>query len=273
MTDFVAFARAHGLLIRDLYADGRVHRCPTSDHPRSKNGAYKFTGEWGWAQNWAEHEAPIIFRPDHISEEVVRRDMAEIRRREAERRRHAAIEAGAIVRRCRYDHHPYLDRKGFPGEQGLVDFDGRIVVPMRDCRDYSRINSVQWISADGEKKFLPGGMAKGSIFIIGTGIVQWLVEGLATALSVRAALLNLYQQARVVVCFSAANLAYVAGLLTGRRYILADNDTSGTGARYAASTGHPWCMPPTVGWDANDWHQAVGVRPLAEAMRALMGAT
>lgn len=270
MTDFVSFARGHGVLIRDLIPDGRVHRCATAEHPRSKNGAYKFTGSWGWIQAWDVHIDPIIFRPDGISEEVVRRDMSAMVAAERRRREKAAHEAAEIVKRCLFGNHPYLDKKGFPGEQGLVDLDGRLVVPMRDCVQYSRINSVQWIDSAGEKKFLPGGAAKGSVFRLGVGAEQWLCEGLATALSVRAAAASLYKKVVVVVCFSAGNLAYVATKLAGRRFVVADNDRSATGAKSAESTGLPWLMPPTVGYDANDWHQADGVRPLAEAMRALV---
>lgn len=270
MSDFVSFARAHGVLIRDLYADGRIHRCATATHPRARNGAYKWTGEWGWCQAWDEHAEPIIYRPAHIPIEVVRIDMAKARREEAERRQRAAMQAREIVERCSYGPHPYLDRKGFPDEQGLVDYDGRLVVPMRDVSAYGRVNSVQWITAEGEKKFLPGGAAKGSVFIIGTGPEAWLVEGMATGLSVRAALASLYRQARVVVCFSAGNLAHVAANLTGRRFVVADNDSSGAGARYAAQTGLPWVMPPEVDTDANDYHHAAGVRALAALLREAM---
>lgn len=264
---FERFASAHGLMIRDLYADGRVHRCPTADHPRTRNGAYKFTGEWGWVQNWAEHAEPIIWRAEGVSEAVVRRDMEADRRRDAERRQKAAQQAAEIVARCRFDSHPYLDRKGFSEEQGLVDYDGRLVIPMRDVGSYGRVNSVQWISSDGEKKFLPGGTAKASVFVIGSGPEAWLCEGFATGLSVRAGLQRLYRPARVVVCFSAGNIAAVAAKLSGVRFVVADNDASGTGARYATQTGLPWVMPPEIGTDANDYHQSAGAMALAKLLR------
>lgn len=270
---FVAFAAEHGVLIRDLRSDGRIHRVPTVEHPRKRNGAYKFTGEWGWIQAWDIHAEPIVFRPDHVPQEVVRRDMERERKVERDRRERAARMALEVVQRCRFDHHPYLDRKGFKDEQGLVDFDGRLVIPMRDVGRYQRVNSVQWIATDGAKKFLPGGAAKGSALVIGAGPEQWLCEGYATALSLRAALSSLYRQARIVVCFSAGNLAAVARLLTGRRYVMADNDASGTGARYASATGLPWGMPPDVGMDANDMHQAHGVRAVAELMREVSAKT
>lgn len=268
--NFGDFAYLHGLLIDNLYVDGRVHRCQTKDKPRSRNGAYKYSGDWGWVQNWREHAEPIIWRAEGVPIEVVKRDIAKTRREDAECRQRAAMQAREIVQRCRFDKHPYLDRKGFPDEQGLVDYDGRLVIPMRDVSAYGRVNSVQWITAEGEKKFLPGGTAKGSVFIIGTGPEAWLCEGFGTGLSIRAALGALYRQARVVVCFSAGNLAHVAANLTGRRFVVADNDSSGTGARYAAQTGLPWVMPPEVGMDANDWHKAAGVRALADLLREAM---
>lgn len=267
---FAEFAQAHGLLIRDLYADGRIHRVPTAAHPRKRNGAYKFSGDWGWVQSWEEHAEPIIWREEGVSPEVVRRDMHKQMREDAERRARAANRAAEIVKHCRFDVHPYLAKKGFPSEQGLIDNDGRLVIPMRACERYSHINSVQWINESGEKKFLPDGTAKGAVLMLGAGSEHWLAEGFATALSVRAALASLYRQAKVVVCFSAGNLAHVAGLLTGRRYIVADNDASGTGARFAAQTGLPWVMPPEVGMDANDMMLASGVRSLATLLRTAM---
>lgn len=264
---FDAFARAHGLLIRDLYADGRIHRCPTVDHPRDRNGAFKWTGEWGWVQNWAEHAEPIIYRPEGVPLEVVKRDMAAMRQADRQRRENAARTALEVVRRSTFGPHPYLAAKGFPDEQGLVDTDGRLVIPMRDGARYGRVNSVQWISPEGEKKFLTGGTAKGSVFVIGSGVECWLVEGFATALSVRAALASLYRQARAVVCFSAGNLTHVADLLTGPRFVFADHDASGTGQRAAEATGLPWVMAPEVGQDANDYHLAAGVRAVAALMR------
>lgn len=270
MIDFPSFALAHGLLIRDLYADGRIHRCPTADHPRTRNGAYKFTGEWGFVQDWANHPEPIIYRPDSVPAEVVKRDMAALQRQDRERREQAARKAIEVVRRCQYGPHPYLALKGFPGEQGLVDTDGRLVIPMRACARYERVNSVQWIDAAGEKKFLPGGTAKGSVLILGAGADHWLAEGYATALSVRSALASLYRQAKVVVCFSAGNLTHVAGLLAGRRFVFADNDVSEAGQKAAEATGLPWVMPPEVGMDANDMLLARGVRAVATLMRSAM---
>ncbi|WP_246183747.1 toprim domain-containing protein [Pandoraea anhela] len=105
---------------------------------------------------------------------------------------------------------------------------------------------------------------------MGSGREHWLVEGFATGLSVREALRSLHRPARVVVCFSAGNLQHVAGQIPGRRYVVADNDDSGTGARVATATGLPWAMPPQVGDDANDFHQRAGLGALTRLVRNLV---
>src|SRR5205807_706613 len=94
-----------------------------------------------------------------------------------------------------------------------------------------------------------------------------LCEGYATALSVRAALQSLYRDDRVIVCFSAGNLARVAGLYGPRAVVVADNDASGTGEAAARSTGLSWVMPAEVGQDANDLHLARGVAAIVDLVR------
>jgi putative DNA primase/helicase len=193
-------------------------------------------------------------------------------RAEEQRRLKAARFAAEVIQKCRTGSHPYLDRKGFPQEVGLIDYDGRLVIPMRGIRDSRRVQSLQWITADGEKRFLTGGAAKGSALSLGRGSEAWLCEGYATGLSVRAALKALYRNACVVVCFSAGNIAHVASQLSGRRFIVADNDTSGTGKRFAEKAGLPWCMPPIVGQDANDMHQQAGLPALASVLMGVIQA-
>jgi hypothetical protein len=53
---FHDFARAHGLIIRDLISHRWVST-PTEDHPRKRNGRYKYLGNVGWVQNWATMES------------------------------------------------------------------------------------------------------------------------------------------------------------------------------------------------------------------------
>jgi hypothetical protein len=58
---FHDFARAHGLIIRDLISHRWVST-PTEDHPRKRNGRYKYLGNVGWVQNWATMESPTMWK-------------------------------------------------------------------------------------------------------------------------------------------------------------------------------------------------------------------
>jgi len=62
-----------------------------------------------------------------------------------------------------------------------------------------------------------------------------------------------------VVCFSAGNMVSVADQIQGKKFVFADNDESQTGEKSAISTGLPWTMAETVGWDANDLHIKQGL--------------
>lgn len=270
--NFADFCTANGLLVGRPIADGRIRRCPTEQHPRKKNGAYMFDGNWGWCQAWEIHPDPQIWQdgaqakaidPRHLREMMALRE-GEIRASQARAAQHAETE----LSNCELTPHAYLDSKGFPEELGLVDSEQRLLIPMRDCQDYRRVLSVQRISTDGEKRFLLGGRTKGAIFSLGDAKspLTWLCEGYATGLSLRAALRLMSLPARVVVCFSAGNLTHVAGLIGGQRFVMADNDASGTGERFARATGLPWVMPEEVGTDANDLHQKLGVYALAKLL-------
>ena len=267
MSEFVAFARSHGLLIDYAPADGRVHRCRTEAKPRRRNGAFMFDGQSGWVQDWTIHPRAIGFRvPSDV--EVRRIDRAALARDERARRDQAQQRAQQMIQRAEFDVHPYLARKGFPQHKGLVLGD-KLLVPMRSFERYRElVYSVQTIDESGEKRFLVGGRTKGAVYRIGAGLEVWLVEGYATALSVQAALQSLYRKAEVWVCFSAGNLEFVSRQIACR--IFADNDVSGAGQKAAQASGRAWVMSPNVGEDANDMHQRTGVRAVAELMRTVM---
>ena len=173
MMDFASFARAHGVLIGTLLDDGRVHRVPTVTKPRKRNGAYRFTGDWGWVQSWDSMVEPAVWKPERRDAPIA----APVRRipvDETQVQAAACERARGVVARCRFESHAYLTAKGFPQAKGLVDPDGRLVVPMWDVQTYKRIQSVQWIDANGGKKFMPGGAAKGGVYRLGAGSDWWL---------------------------------------------------------------------------------------------------
>ena len=254
-------------------------------------------GGGGCAWNWATGRSET-FRVGGAGRagQVQRpaRDFAAERRREAERREVAAM-CEQLVQACSVRAHPYLERKGFPAEVGLVierealgailaepqrralpEGDGAVlVVPGRVGK---QLTTVQFITPEGAKKNILGGAMSGACRRIAAPsarfgpIETWVCEGIATALSVRAALRMLGRRATVLSAFSAHNVATVA-TRAGRAVIAADHDRPleqfggrGTGEHYAAGTGLPWVMPPEPG-DWNDHHQAHGLRAVALALR------
>lgn len=218
----------------------------------------------------------------------------EMQRAEAERHRIVAETCGRIVRACRSEGHPYLVRKGFPAEVGLVidapwqffpsgdlgegmaralpkSAGPLLVIPGRVGRDLA---TLQFITAEGEKRNILGGAMAGACHRIATGRETWVAEGIATALTIRAALRLLGRSATVLCAFAANNVAKVAAGLPGC-IIAADYDKpleqlhgAGTGEFYARQTGRVWTMPPALG-DFNDWHQAEGLRAVAMHLRGV----
>jgi putative DNA primase/helicase len=130
------------------------------------------------------------------------------RRRDAERQ--AAQEAASVEAARLWTlgtapdpRHPYLVRKGLPGE-GLRQHGNRLLVPMRDVT--GRLWNLQRIAPDGFKTFLPGGRVSGLLSIIGGGGSRaCLGEGWATMAAVR-----LSTGLPCIVAFSGENLEAVA---------------------------------------------------------------
>jgi putative DNA primase/helicase len=201
MSDFVSFARAHGLILDYAEPDNRWRRCKTVDKPRKKNGCYVWDGRLGAVRNYATMLDFATFKPDGAFEKVPMRDYREMRRKAAEeeatRHRRAAAEAARILNEATLIKpspavawrpgrpgspevlaHPYLIRKSLPTATCLVH-EGFLIVPMRVDGEHQReLVNVQRISPEGEKRFLTGGRAKGAIHYIGPARPQetWFCE-------------------------------------------------------------------------------------------------
>ena len=275
-------------------APGRWVKCPVVGKHRSNQSGRVLvfddqTGGIAW--NWATGER-AMFRADgqlSVTERKEARQDADRRKRQRATEYADAAEASErIVRACRHEPHPYFAAKGFPEEMGLViddpaehlpksDFGWRIkmalpkeagpllVVPGRVGK---QVVTVQFITADGDKKNILGGRMDGASHRIATGRETWVCEGIATALTIRTALRILGRSATVFSAFSASNVAKVASGISQAK-IAADNDKPiktlgdvGTGEYYAASAGRFWTMPPERG-DFNDMHISAGLRAVA----------
>lgn len=312
---FVDFARAHGVEIGDLYPSERIRRCPTTNKPRSTNGAYYWDGRRGWVFAW-DGEAKVQWYDDPNAAPWTEAEKAEWKaKQDAQRARQdrrylqAAELAANLLREAKPGPHDYLIRKRLPDAQGMVlefggplranfakdvsalQLDGCLLVPMRDLftNEIKGLQVIAWdpVALRWEKLMLPGMQAKGAVLRLGPRSAPETIfcEGYATGLSIDAAVRQMRLPASVVVCFSTGNLVHAAEKLTrGRRYVFADHDDipkperakrdrgepfepRGPGELAAIETGLPYCMAPTVGWDANDVHAKGG---LMEVCRLLV---
>lgn len=272
MSDFITFAADHGLIIQNLPI-GRIVRCGTRSKPLSKNGAYLYQGEWGWVQDHAAHESPVIWLSGSI------KDHAEVKQKikESTRQYHqgkalenaaAAERAKWILNQCELNLSPYLAKKGFPEMCAniWVKGDSRLlVIPM--YKDKS-IVGCQLIDQDGNKRFLKGQITNDAYFQIGNGKMIFFVEGYASGLSLQKVLEACKVNYRILVTFSAGNLLRFAKHVDG--IVIADYDRSGTGQRVAAESGKKFWISDVEGFDANDHYLKFGAFKMAMDIKKLI---
>jgi putative DNA primase/helicase len=274
-----------------IEADGELHRFSTNNKRGDDAGWYVLHGDgipagafgdWraGPSEKW---RADIGRRLTSEEDKAVRRLMDGARERaEAERQREAKTAAQRALSiwesaEPAQGDHPYLVAKGVKAHGlrlyrggvsiGGVQCDGALIVPVRDAS--GEMQTVEFITADGVKRFLSGGKKAGGFHMIGEPRgTLCIVEGYATAASV-------YESARhaVAVAFDAGNLAPVARALADRHraariIICADNDESGTGQKAAkdaaCAVGALIALPAETGRDWNDVHRERGL----DAVRA-----
>lgn len=159
--------------------------------------------------------------------------------------------------------HPYLSRKGIGVNGARVTGDGRLVVPLYNPN--GSLSSLQYIDREGGKLYHAGGQTGGCSWLVGTmdepGVL-YVAEGFATA-----ATIHQVMGRPCLVAYSASNLVPVTGAArdkygpTQEIVIVADNDASNTGQKYAdqasAKFGARTIMSPFQG-DANDYVAAGG---------------
>lgn len=170
--------------------------------------------------------------------------------------------------------HDYTTRKGIKPIGAKLDLDGRLVLPVHDTN--GAIQSLQFIAAKGDKRFLPNGKMQGGRLFLGTpanGSPLILCEGWATGCSLREAT-NMV----VVVGFSGSNLKHVAKDISrefpkSHIIVAGDLDAHGKGKEYAneavkVATGGVVALPHfndnRVAGDFNDLHQADGLKVIKE---------
>jgi putative DNA primase/helicase len=259
---FQDFARAHGLLIKDLVLDRWV-RVGTEDHPRKQNGAYIFDGHKGALINFAVHDRHILYKSEEpfVPDPNAHKKMLAAKQEHEQRQKKAAQRAAYIVNNSVKDQHPYLVRKGFV-DKGLI-WNDLLVLPMRVL---GNLVGCQLISQDGTKRFLSGQRTKGASLVIDNKGRNILVEGFATGMSVRRAMKHLRERYTIHVCFSAGNMLEVAKNLRDP-LVIADNDPMGI-ATAKKIAPHYWVGE--AGEDFNDAEQRIGTAAVSDSLRVFL---
>lgn len=240
--DFAQVLKIAGLEPRHITNDGKVYRCKTATHPNKQNGAYSFSGDWGWFQDWATMSEAQIWFSDKPMTEARKR---EIETQRAEQRRADAMARIGSIKAMRtyfsglnplWGGHAYLDSKGLTmlGCAGLrVDGDV-LVVPMYNAA--GDLMSLQKIKPCGEKRYQFNCPTKALRLVLARdkSVITLFCEGFATGLTLFEAMPN----ASVVVCFDAGNLVNVARDFKARGLtaVVADNDHE-TEARVGLNNG------------------------------------
>lgn len=271
---------AAGMTPPEHFVPGRWTRFPGCGKGRANRSGWcrmitptlAIYGDWstGLSEVWRDS----THRDDAATRQMLAQARAreqDMRRKDRERQRLAALKAADIIKAATRGTHPYLERKGFPDSEGLI-YGEHLVIPMRDANDYPRVLSAQLIDAEGKKRFLPGGRTRAAIYRIGSegnGRIV-LCEGYATALSIASAIRRLPGPFQILVCFSAQNLERVGQIVPRNAVVVADNDISGVGEAAAKHTGLKYWMPPVRGEDANDMHQRAGLYELVGALRGVL---
>jgi len=291
---FTKHCEAQGLVIRDLIADGEIHRVP---HISSKKGAVD-----GWYILHLSGKIPVgvcgcwkeptfeskwmadIGRSMSFSERLEHdKWVGEFKaKREADRvaSQQVAAEKAEDEVSTYADasaDHPYLVRKRIEPHGIKIDRAGRLVVPVSD--NQGEILSYQTIDAEGNKRFLKGGKIEGGFYELrGNRKVIFIGEGFATCASIHQA-----TGFTTLVAFDCGNLAKVAKsakemFLGSRIVICADNDqfTEGnpgiTKAKAAAGLVFGEIVYPTFNeselaskpTDFNDLHTLQGIEAVKE---------
>jgi putative DNA primase/helicase len=226
----------------EIENDGKLHRFSTNGEPDDDAGWYVFrqshvpSGSFGdFRTGKNAHWIADIGRPlSDFERSDFQKEQAEMRRqREADnvkRRAEAKDKANAILRISKPapDDHPYLTRKDVKSH-GLRLWKDLLLVPMRD--ESGEVQSLQFISGDGGKKFLKGGKMQGCFHVLGNlqGAKSILIaEGYATAATVYEATC-VAPLVPTVVAFNAGNLLAVAKTIRAQHpnafiFICADDD-------------------------------------------------
>ncbi|WP_297478035.1 DUF927 domain-containing protein [Ferrovum sp.] len=199
--------------------DGKLHRFSSSGKKGDDAGWYiLFDGAipggcfgcWrsGFKQNWHATIDRVLTQSEKAEFKTSLKAAQEIRKAEETERHAKAAEKAVTIwnsASSASDDHPYLAKKGVAAHGARLHQES-LVLSLRNISDV--IHSLQFITPNGEKRFLPDGRVLGCHFLIGAVAMASKIaicEGFATGATIHQA-----TGFPVVVAFTASNLPGVA---------------------------------------------------------------
>jgi putative DNA primase/helicase len=243
LADFRNAMQQRGLVPpSEILADGKLHRCDVQGKNGSGDGAYIFHDDdrpaggfqnWQDGQDWQSWTYTNGRGPLTAEERSAMAVKFEAAKRaaalEAEQRHQEAAERAAEIWAAAIpaETHAYLDRKKIR-PHGTKIHNGALLIPIRN--EKGKLRSLQFINADGSKRYLSGGEIRGGYFSIGKpSDVLCIGEGFATMATVYEATSH-----ACAIAFDCGNLDSVAKALRAKfpdakLIICADDDHRTTG--------------------------------------------
>jgi len=281
-TEFQEAIIARGWNPGAIFADGKIHRFDT-ERRRDRAGWYCFFGEAGAFGSWRGEKFKWSARNgdtwDAAKKAEFKAKMEAVEQDRTNAKQKAKKKAQFIWQKATEadKDHPYLIRKGVKA-YGSRQYKGALVVSVRNPK--GEIESIQFISGKGEKKFLTDGNIQGNYFEIPGNDQRILCEGYATGASIHEA-----NGATVIIAFNAGNLEAVAKKVKAE--VLASDHDQWT----RKADGTPWNPGKekalSVGWkfnvkvaiphfpdvenkptDFNDLHQIEGIGAVKKQIEA-----
>ncbi|MBT9097208.1 toprim domain-containing protein [Methylovulum psychrotolerans] len=276
--EFQDAIRAAGLIPPDTITTGKIIAFAGLNKPKANRAARCFLfpdRRGGWFQDFTtglvevwqmKRESPYTEQEREDFRRKCERDRAAREQAVTEGQQAAAFKADKIYKRAvsadagnlylhRKQIHPHGAKTGDSGR-----LKGVLIVPLFDGA--IKLVNLQFIHADGTKRFLSGGKKKCCFWWLGKKTSTVLIaEGFATAAS-----LHEHTGHQVFIAFDAGNLANVAKIVRANNpnaeiIIMGDNDKNGTGQNAAIAaalaSGGKYLIPPTVGHDWNDHLTAI----------------
>lgn len=262
------------IYLGDIIADGKLHRFHVEgDKAGSQNGAYVLHADQhsaGWFQDFKQG-IEGTWRARGNSAQLTQADKAAIEQAKQQRQQEQQTRHEKAADKARYTWSvstpaktfPYLTKKNIQAHGARVTKNKLLATPLFNKQ--KELVNLQFISADGQKRFLSGGRKKGCFWWIGMPTQTIVIaEGFATAAT-------LHEQTghMVFIAYDAGNLHPVAATVKrlfpdSQLVIAVDHDLSGTGqekAQAAALAVSAWVsMPPTPGHDWNDHYNSLEVK-------------